>query len=60
MKDERYETYTSGNISYLAYRDWEEDIYHPMNNILSTSPEALSISSQTKVRDLYYQYLSLR
>src|SRR5690554_2682142 len=60
MKDERYDTYTSGNISYRAYSEWEEDIYHPMNDILSTSPEALSISSQTKVRDLYYQYLSLR
>lgn len=60
MKDERYDAYTTGNISFRAYSNWEKDIYEPINDILSISPEELSISAQTRVRDLYYQYLSLR
>ncbi len=60
MKDERFDTFISGDISYKAYSDWEDEIYKPINDILAQSPENLSVSAQTRVRDFYYQYLSLR
>lgn len=60
MQDERYETYTQGDISSKAYQEWQEDIYFPIEDILANAPESLSVSDQTRIRDYYYQYLSLR
>jgi maltose/moltooligosaccharide transporter len=60
MQDERFETFVDGSISSKAYEAWKSDIYIPIQDILARSPETLSVSDQTRVRDLYYQYLSLR
>ena len=60
MKDERFESYTTGNISFRNYSKWEDDIYNPILDILNQSSETLSVRDQTRVRDFYFQYLSLR
>ncbi len=60
MKDERNDVYSLGMISATEYLKWEKDIYNPIESILDLSNESLSVRDQTKVRDLYYQYLSLR
>ena len=60
MKIERSETYFQGIISRKAYESWEESIYEPIEDILVHGSTTLSVSDQTRVRDFYYQYLSLR
>ncbi len=60
MKDERSDEYTSGDISLKEYWDWEDTIYEPMVEILDQGSDILSVRDQTRVRDLYFQYLSLR
>ena len=61
MKNERYDTYISGNISYKDYESWEDDIYITIASILNAEvDDELSVADQTRVRDYYFQYLSLR
>ena len=60
MRTERREVYTSGAISLIEFWDWEDTIYEPMIEILDQGTETLSVRDQTRVRDLYFQYLSLR
>ncbi|BCR35388.1 MFS transporter [Mariniplasma anaerobium] len=60
MKTERDNTYTSGLISASEYGEWRSTIYLPISTILDAGDQELSVGDQTKVRDLYYKYLSLR
>lgn len=60
METERDQTYAQGLISTSEFDDWESTIYQPISKILDEGTQELSVSDQTKVRDLYYKYLSLR
>ena len=60
MKTERDNTYTSGLISASDYGEWRSTIYLPISTILDAGDQELSVGDQTRVRDLYYKYLSLR
>ncbi len=60
METERNDTYQDGKISLEALEIWETTIYHPMTEILANGSTELNVGDEARVRDFYFQYLSLR
>jgi maltose/moltooligosaccharide transporter len=60
MAEERSLAYELGLITERQFSDWEENIFLRMQSLLDSHGDVLNTRALSNLRDIYYNYLSLR